>query len=152
MKITKLLFAFLFLTTSISCNIYFTKKQALRAVKKSAIKDDAYTVIEDHDRMVKVTTRDSNYQPLDLIYKFDKHDKQIEYTLIASCDSCFQKYLKTEMSKPFFKWKKLDDSTYISPCWAKSFLYIFPSALTFQIVQHHLSREECNSLRKIAVK
>lgn len=121
-------------------------------VKRIAIKNNAYTIIEDHDRIVKVMTRDSNYQPLDVIYKFDKQDKQIEYTLIANCDSCFQKYLKSEMNKPFFKWKKLDDSTYVSPCWANRFLYIFPTALTYKVVKHDLSREECNSLRKNAIK
>ncbi len=149
MKTSKVLFVFLLLTTFNSCTYhYYSKPEAIRVNKKAISKSNEKTIIEDNDRILKVLTRDSNYSPLDIIYKFDSNDKQIEYTLIAGCDSCFQKYCQKELNNKYFKWKKLNDTTYISPYIQKRFLYIHQSTLTYLIMQHSLSKMEYDSLIK----
>ena len=150
MRKIKKLFTFLCITAFMSCISYhvYTKDEAIKVAKKRAIKNNDSIVIEDNNRILKVLTRDSNYQKLDEIYQFNDDGKQFKYSLIASCDSCFQKYLIEEMNIDAYKWKKLNDSTYISKYSLKSFLNIHKSTYSLEIVQHQLNRDEYESLIK----
>ena len=113
---TKSLFTFLCIAVFASCSTWhnYTKKEAIKVAKKRDINKDGSIVIEDDNRILKVLTRDSNYQKLDEIYEFNDNGKQLKYSIVASCDSCFQKYFLKEVNNKSFKWKKLNDSTYIS--------------------------------------
>ena len=154
MIVTKALFTFLCIAVFASCSTYhlYTKEEAIKVAKKREIKKDGRIVIEDDNTILKVLTRDSNYQNLDEIYQFNDEGKQLRYSVIASCDSCFQKYFLKEMNNDGFKWKKLNDSTYISRYNHKSFLNVHKSTFSFDIVQHNLSRNEYENLIKITEK
>ena len=150
---TKSFFTILCIAVFASCSYHiYTKEEAIKVSKKRDIKKDGSIVIEDDNRILKVLTRDSNYQKLDEIYQFNDDGKQLKYTLIAFCDSCFQKYLLKEMANKDCKWKKLNDSTYISTYSFKRFLNIHKSIFSFDIVQHDRSRKEYENLIKNAEK
>jgi hypothetical protein len=149
---TKALFIFLCIAVLGSCSTYhiYTKEEAIKVAKKRDIKKDGSIVIEDDNRILKVLTRDSSYQKLDEIYQFNDDGKQLKYSVIASCDSCFQKYFLKEINNDGYKWKKLNDSTYISKYNLKCFLNVHKATFSFDIAQHHLSRNEYENLIKIA--
>lgn len=112
MRITMLLFCVL---VFISCSYHFyDKNQVLKRVAKDKHIKYEHVIIVDSGRILKVLVRDSNYQHLDEIYQFDEKGKQLGYSLVASCDSCFEKYLSHRLAIKEFKWNKLNDSVYLS--------------------------------------
>ena len=145
---TKVLFTFLCIVVLASCSTYrfYTKQEAIKVAKKRDVKKDGSIVIEDDNRILKVLTRDSNYQKLDEIYQFDDDGKQLKFSIITSCDSCFQKYFLMAINNDSYKWKKLNDSTYISKYNFKRFLNIHKSKFSYDIVQHNLSKKEYKNL------
>jgi hypothetical protein len=151
---TKFLFTFLCIAVFASCSTWhiYTKEEAIKVAKKRDVKKDGSIVIEDDNRVLKVLTRDSNYQKLDEIYEFNDDGKQIKYSIVASCDSCFKKYFLKEMNNDGYKWKKLNDSTYISKYSLKSFLNVHKSTYSFDIVQHNLSKKDYENLINNAEK
>ena len=89
-----------------SCSYHFYNKQEVIRDAKSRNRKGIKTVVHDEGRVLKVSTRDSNYQKLDVVYKFDDTGKQIKYMVMAYCDSCFQKYVAEIVSSKNYKWKK----------------------------------------------
>jgi len=128
----------------------YNKKEALKNAKKQQKTSKEHQVIEDKDRIVNVLTRDSSLQKLDVIYEFDDKDNQIKYTVKSYCDSCAKKYLKNELESKSYKWKRLNDSTYISNFYLKWMLHIHPSEFSYEIVKHNFSRKERREMIKNA--
>jgi len=127
-----------------SCSFHlYTKEEVLKNAKK---KSKVRQIIDESDNTVTILTRDSNYQKLDVIYAFDNAGKQLNYTLTASCDSCFQKLLKQRLRENAYRWKKINDSTYLSKYTLKRYLHIHKSIHSYNIVQHNLSKTEYNIL------
>jgi len=153
MIMRKYFFTLLCVVVFASCSTYhmYSKKEAIRFAKKRDVKKNGSIIIEDNDRILKVMSRDTNYQNLDEIYEFDNEDKQLRYTMIAPCDSCFKLYLKNEIRNNGPKWKKLNDSTYISKYSLKRFLIIHRSTYSLEIVKNNLSKEEYKNLINNAV-
>jgi hypothetical protein len=56
------------------------------------------------------------------------------------------------MNNDGYKWRKLNDSTYVSKYNFKRFLNVHKSTFSFDIVQHNLSKKEYENLIKIAEK
>ncbi len=137
---------FLSIVALASCSTFhnYTKKEAIEVAKKRNIN----IVIEDNDKILKVLTRDSNYRKLDEIYQFNDAGKQVKYSIIAFAEECFQDYLLKEINNDAYKWKKLNDSTYISKYNLKRYLNVHKSTFSFDIVQHDLSRNEYENLIK----
>lgn len=130
----------------------YTKKEAIKFAKKRDVKNNGSIIIEDENRILRVLTRDTNYQNLDEIYEFNSEYKQLKYTMIAPCDSCFKKYLIKEIKNKGPKWRKLNDSTYISKYSLKRYLNIHKSTNSFDIVKHNLSKNDYKNLINNAVK
>ena len=150
----KVLLSFLFIAVFASCSSYhvYTKDEAIKVAKKRDIKKDGSVVIENDNTILKILTKCSNYQKVDEIYQFNDDGKQLKYSLIASCDSCFQKILLKEMNNDGYKWKKLNDSTYISKYNLKRFLYVHKSTFSYDVVLHDLNKIEYEGLIKLAKK
>ena len=149
----KPLFISLCVSTLISCSYHFySKEEAIKLAKKRDYKKYGSIVIEDDNEILKVLVRDSNFQKMDEIYHFSEDGKQIKYTLIASCDSCFQKFLFKIITSDKFKWRKLNDSTYYSKYSFKRILNIHKSTYSFDIIKHNQSKIECELLLKNAEK
>jgi len=149
MRINCLILCLIIFLSSCSYH-YYTKQEAIKASKKSDVKKYGKLVIEDNNNnILKILTRDSNYQKLDIVYEFNESGNQIKYSIIASCDSCFQKYLTKELNNNTFKWKKINDSTYLSKYSLRRYLKIHESKFSYDIVHHDLSRTEYDHLLKL---
>lgn len=142
MKI-KALFIVLCVSTLFSCSYHiYTKEEAIKVAKKRDYKKDGSIVIEEDNKILKVFSRDSNYQKMDEIYHFDDNGKQIKYTLIASCNLCFQKYLLKIMTTEAYKWKRVNDSTYLSKYSLKRVLNIHKSTYSYDVLEHTQTKKE----------
>ena len=152
-KRIKVLFFTLSLTVFTACSYHiYTKKEVVKVAKKNADRKDMRIVVEDSGSILKVLVRDSNYRKLDEIYQFDENGKQLKFTLIASCDSCFKKNLLALVTSHDYKWQKLNDSTYLSRYSLKRILDVHKSAYTYEIVPHKYSRKAYEALLKNVVQ
>lgn len=151
---TKPIFSILFIAVFASCSTYhfYTKEEVIKSAKKRDVKTDGNIVIEDNNRILKVLVRDSNFVKVDEIYEFNDDGKQLKYSIFASCDSCFQKYFLKEVNNVGCKWKKLNDSTYISKYSLKSVLNVHKSKYSLDIVKQNLSKKDYNNLINNAEK
>lgn len=149
-KIHFLFFSF-FLLVFISCSFrLFTKDEIIALTKKNAKKNDEQKVIEDNNGILKILTRDVRFAKVDEIYHFSEEGKQLKYTLISTCDSCFQKYLlNTKTTKPF-GWRRFDDSTYFSKYSIKRVLKIHNSTFSYDVLENNQSKKEYELLFKYA--
>lgn len=148
MRIEKIILTFLCFTLLASCSSYhfYTHREALNLAKKRS-KKYGNVVIENSNDALKVKTTDkSNNQKADETYHFDNNGKQLDYTFVASCDTCFNAFLQKQLKEKAYKWTKLNDSTYISRYNLRRFLNIHKSALSIDCTQHNLSKVEYKSL------
>lgn len=136
----------------VSCVHPSTKSEAIERGKRRQEKKQMNILIKEKGNILEVLVRDSNYQHLDEIYQFNEDGKQLRYSLIAYCDSCFQKYLSKSLKEDFYKWKKINDSTYLSKYHFKSILNIHKLIYTYDIIKHSKSKIECKTLLENAQK
>ena len=141
---TKFLFAFLSIVILASCSAghFYNKEEAIKFAKKRDLNNDWSIIIQEDKNILKVFTRDGNYQNVDEIYQFGEDGKQLKYSLIASCDSCYQKYFSKTFNNSGYQWKKINDSTYISKYKIKRILNVHKSTFSYDIVLHYLSKKE----------
>lgn len=129
-----------------SCAYHSYSKKEVIKISKNKQKYAGSITIEENNNTLKVLTRDSNFSKLDEVYQFNDKGKQTKYTVIASCDSCFEKYRKKLLTNKNYKWKKLNDSTYIANYNFKQYLHIHKSIFAYDIVQHNLSKSAYKNL------
>ena len=137
---------------SCSASHFYDKEEAIKFAKKRDLNKDGSIIIQEDKNILKVLTRDGNYQNVDEIYQFDEDGKQLRYSLIASCDSCYQKYFSKTFNNSAYQWRKINDSTYISKYKIKRVLNVHKSTFSYDIVLHYLSKEEHENLVQVNAK
>lgn len=92
-----------------------SKKRVLHDLEKQAAAIDTInTLLSETDSSIHYSFRDEKLLPADFIYHFDRNDKCNAEIVIASCDSCFNKYLQRALARTKFGWKKLKENLYVS--------------------------------------
>jgi hypothetical protein len=161
--IIKTSLVFLSLVLFSSCKMYhmYTKKEALKYAKKlqkrtkkyaakSENEKNAHIEIEDNDRVLNVNRVDGSNHIVDMTYTFNKNNKQMQFSVIAQCHDCWSKLSKNQLNNKSYKWKRVNDSTYISIFYLKRMLHIHPSEFSYDIVKHNYSRKERRDMIKNA--
>ncbi len=146
-----ILLCVLFCTSCSICHVY-TKSEVIRNAQKNDVKKNGNIIIVEEQRSVKLLTRDSNFQKVDVIFEFDDNGKQLKYTVAATCDSCFRKYLLKEIEKKSYKWQMLNDSTYVSKFAFHLMLHVHKAAYAYDIVKHDLTRKQYMDLIRSSSK
>ena len=151
---SRFLFALFSIVILASCSAshFYNKEEAIKFAKKRDLNNDGSIVIQEDKNILKILTRKSNYQNVDEIYQFDEDGKQLKYSLIASCDSCYQKYFSKIFYNGGYQWKKINDSTYISKYGIKRLLNVHQGTFSYDIVLHYLSKKEYENLVQAKAK
>jgi hypothetical protein len=119
---------------------------------KNKFKKTGKMVIEGDGNTIQLQEGVDNVQKINETYHFADDGSMLKYTLISSCDTCYHLNLSKTLKSNAYKWKQLNDSTYLSAYYLKRMLNIHASALSYEIVQHNFSRKECSVLIKNAKK
>lgn len=90
------------------------KNQVKREVEKVYRKDTLHVLLRQTDTSLHFSVRDPRVLPADYSYTFDGSGKCKEETIIANCDSCFNKFLQSALHNKRYRWIKLNDRLYIS--------------------------------------
>jgi hypothetical protein len=95
--------------------IHKSRQQVKRELEKQIAKNDTlHILLLETDTSLHYSVRDPQLQPADFIYTFDESGKCNMEKVIASCDSCFTKYLQSALHNKRYQWKKLNNHLYIS--------------------------------------
>lgn len=85
-----------------------------RGLEKQIAADTLHTLLLETDTSLHYSIQDPRFQRVDFIYTFDESGKCNGEMVIAGCDSCLNKNLRSAVSKKRYGWKKLNDHLYIS--------------------------------------
>lgn len=102
---------------SVFAQKYIDKKKA--DIKKELVKyisdnEKIKATLYDTDSSLLLSISETESQPVNFIYLFDKTGKCRLQKTIAYCDSCLNKYLQEALSQKKYKWRKINENQYIS--------------------------------------
>lgn len=114
----KIILFFLCFFPLISTAQNFIGKKRARVIKllqQEIKKNDSLTIsLTTTDSTVICSVKAGKSSPADFIYSFNKSGKCTAEKIMASCDSCFTKYLQQLLANKRFEWKKINENQYIS--------------------------------------
>jgi hypothetical protein len=106
-----------------------SKKEVRKHLQEQMARQDTIeAVLNETDSSIHFQFRDSRLLHADFIYLFDEKGKCRTEISIASCDSCFKKYLNAAIDRKKYGWQKLNANTYISS-FSKKMLLEIPSSI-----------------------
>jgi hypothetical protein len=126
-----------------------SRKELLKHLESERMKPgNPAAVISVSDSSITYSVRDDNMKPADFIYSFNTKGKCVSEKVIASCDSCFQKYLSAVLAKEKYRWKKMTDHQYASKYTFRLLLEINPgnAQYTYQILRSGLTYSQFRKL------
>lgn len=103
-------------TLSFSQNyINLTKSKSRKNLEKFKLRySDLNIIIQETDTTLSYLLRDTSVQNLDIVLSFDKNSKCYKEKFILTCDSCYQKFIANILSDKYYRWTKIDSSTYFA--------------------------------------
>ena len=123
------------------------KEKAKSHLLKYEKENNLKTVLVETDSSLTLQVRDSSKQPMDVIVNFGPSGKITSEARVASCDSCFQKYLSHALEKENLGWIKINEGRYLSK-FSKKLLLEIPmdnKSYSFIIRKQNWSRREYQS-------
>lgn len=109
----------------------------------SSVPDYTGTFREAGDS-ITLSMQTTDVTPTLFVYRFDKSGKCSSEKVIANCDSCFTKFLQAALSQKEYKWKKINETQYVSDYQKKLLLEVPPenTNFSFQILKLGWSKEQ----------
>lgn len=95
--------------------IDLTKEKALKKLEKSKSNNAGINInISATDTTLSYLVRDKSVQNLDLILYFDNKNRCYKERKVLTCDSCYQQFLNNILADKYYRWTKINDTTYYS--------------------------------------
>lgn len=115
----RIFFLFLLhLPVAVSAQKYFDKSRGdvKKELEKYVLDNKSINPkLTETDSTLVLAVNDPTAQPARFIYGFDKSTGQCNYQrTIASCDSCYKKYLENLLGQKEYQWKKINENQYVS--------------------------------------
>ncbi len=144
----------LFLITTVICSTVSAQNYLLREksnvekrFKKYGTQNDVKTFVYETDSTLRLSVQDSTKRGMDITCFFDKHGKCYKETKTTDCDECFQKYLGEVLSKKMYKWKKVNETLYISTeFWNKCIVIDKKRPFSYSIIHEFMNKKEQKTL------
>lgn len=74
-----------------------------------------HPLLTETDSTLVLAVNDPAAQPVSFIYGIDEKTGKCDYQkTVASCDSCYKKYLKNLLDQKTYGWKKINENQYVS--------------------------------------
>lgn len=90
-----------------------TKEKARKKLEKSRAHNAGVNIlIEETDSTLSYLVRDKAVQNLDILLFFDNKNRCYKERKVLTCDSCYQKFLNNMLADKYYRWTKINDSTY----------------------------------------
>ncbi len=95
--------------------IDLTKEKAMKKLEKSKSNNSGMNIsISATDTTLSYLVRDKTVQNLDLILYFDNKNRCYKERKVLTCDSCYQQFLNNILTDKYYRWTKINDTTYFS--------------------------------------
>jgi hypothetical protein len=95
--------------------IDLTREKARKKLEKTkAHNSNMNILLQESDTTLSYLVRDSSVQNFDLLLFFDNNNRCYKEKKVLTCDSCYQKFLDNILSDKYYRWTKINNSTYYS--------------------------------------
>lgn len=95
--------------------IDLTREKARKKLEKTkAHNSNMNILLHESDTTLSYLVRDSSVQNFDLLLFFDNKNRCYKEKKVLTCDSCYQKFLDNILSDKYYRWTKINNSTYYS--------------------------------------
>lgn len=125
------------------------KSNVERQLKKYTSQNKEKTFVYKTDSTLRLSVQDSLFRAMDLTYFFN--DKGVCYreTKTTDCNECFQKYLNEVLSKKMYKWKKVNDTLYISgKFWNRCIVMDQQKPFSYSIIHAYMDKKKQKKLHE----
>ncbi len=140
-----ILFLLLLPLTGFSQNfIGKSKARVKKFLQREIVKNDSLTItLTDNDSVLLYSIKAGKTLPADFIYTFNRSGKCQSEKVIASCDSCFNKFLKKTLDQKLYEWKKINENQYVSKYAARRMIELLPANkdLSYTILRTDWNKE-----------
>ncbi len=152
-RIRSLVFFLLLLPFSVISQVYIDKNRSevkMKLEQQISANNNLDIKLLESDTTLVYSIHDPKVQQADFIYQFDHDGKCNSEKVIASCDSCYQKFLQAALSRKEYGWIKINSNQYASKYSAKMMIDIPPEnkQFSFRILRTNWSKK----LYKILMK
>jgi len=110
------------------CSQHFIGKNKTwvkKSLQKQINKTQSVTItLTDNDSVLLYSIKAGKVLPADFIYGFSPSGKCRSEKVIASCDSCYNKFLDHVLAKKTFAWKKINENQYVSKYGARRMIVL----------------------------
>lgn len=95
--------------------IDLTKEKARKKLEKTKVHNSNINILlQESDTTLSYLVRDSSVQNFDLLLFFDNKNRCYKEKKILTCDSCYQQFLENILSDKYYRWTKINATTYFS--------------------------------------
>ncbi len=95
--------------------IDLTREKARKKLEKTKVHNSNMNILlQESDTTLSYLVRDSSVQNFDLLLFFDNNNRCYKEKKVLTCDSCYQKFLDNILSDKYYRWTKINNSTYYS--------------------------------------
>lgn len=95
--------------------IDLSKEKARKKLEKTkAHNSNMNILLQESDTTLSYLVRDSSVQHFDLLLFFDNKNRCYKEKKILTCDSCYQQFLNNILSDKYYRWTKINATTYFA--------------------------------------
>lgn len=145
---------FLILIILVACSAASAQHYLLRErsnvekrFKKYGSQNNERAFVYETDSTLRLSVQDSTKRAMDIVCFFNKRGLCYKETKTSDCDECFQKYLAEVLSNKMYKWKKVNETLYISTAfWNKCIVIDKKKPFSYSIIHELMNKREQKAL------
>ena len=143
-----------FLTLTVICSTVSAQNYLLDKREKVEKRFKQYSAVNkviafmySTDSTLRLSVQDSTKRGMDITCFFNSNGRCYKETKATDCDECFQKYLGEVLSKKMYKWKKVNETLYISTAfWNKCIVIDRKNPFSYSIIHELMNKREQKAL------
>lgn len=115
--------------------------------KKYGSQNKERTFVYETDSTLMLSVQDSTKRGMDITCFFKNNGSCYKETKATDCDECFQKYLTKVIAVKMYKWKKVNETLYISNgFWNRSIVIDEKKPFSYSIIHEYMNKRKQKAL------
>lgn len=144
----------LFLTTTVICsavsaqNYLLDKREKVeKNFKQYSAVNKVIAFVYSTDSTLRLSVQDSTKRGMDITCFFNSNGRCYKETKANDCDECFQKYLAEVVALKMYKWKKVNETLYISSgFWNRCIVIDGKKPFSYSIIHQYMNKRKQKAL------
>lgn len=147
---------FLLAITSVSCislqaQDYLLRKKSNveKRLSKYGSRNNERAFVYATDSTLRLSVQDSTKRKMEITCYFDAKGSCYKETKTTDCSECFQKYLNEALNRKTYKWRKVNDTLYVSgKFWNMCIVIDDKTAFSYSIIHDYMDKQKQKKLHE----